>query len=167
VAYPLKTAIEEAQQKLGIKAAEPLKGVKALISKDKSVEPLEKGILRQKNSLFTFKDGTIRFDATNEPLTHFKPKWTMISIEKLRELGYTRDYLDKELVSSDQLVELLMQDILIPLDCAKHLLNVAKYVDGELVKLYGLEPFYNAASIEDHRQPYHRPRTAYFCRCSR
>lgn len=149
VAYPLKTAIEEAQQKLGIKAAEPLKGVKALISKDKSVEPLEKGILRQKNSLFTFKDGTIRFDATNEPLTHFKPKWTMISIEKLRELGYTRDYLDKELVSSDQLVELLMQDILIPLDCAKHLLNVAKYVDGELVKLYGLEPFYNAASIED------------------
>ena len=168
VAYPLKTAIEEAQQKLGIKAAEPLKGVKALISKDKSVEPLEKGILRQKNSLFTFKDGTIRFDATNEPLTHFKPKWTMISIEKLRELGYTRDYLDKELVSSDQLVELLMQDILIPLDCAKHLLNVAKYVDGELVKLYGLEPFYNAASIEDLiGEPYHRPRTAYFCRCSR
>ena len=92
----------------------------------------------------------------------------MISIEKLRELGYTRDYLDKELVSFDQLVELLMQDILIPLDCAKHLLNVAKYVDGELVKLYGLEPFYNAASIENLiGKPYHRPRTAYFCRCSR
>jgi DNA polymerase II large subunit len=35
------------------------------------------------------------------------------------------------------------------LDSAKHLLNVAKFVDEELVKLYGLEPFYNASSVED------------------
>ena len=149
VRYPLKTAVEEAQRKLGITAYEPLKGVKALMSKDKVAEPLEKGILRQKHGLYTFKDGTIRFDATNAPLTHFKPKWIMASIDKLRELGYTIDHLSRELVSSDQLVELLIQDIVIPMDSAKHLLNVAKFIDEELVKLYGLVPFYNASSVED------------------
>jgi DNA polymerase II large subunit len=149
ISYPLKAVLEEAQQKLDIRATEPLKGVKILMSKDRAAEPLEKGILRQKYSLFTFKDGTIRFDATNEPLTHFKPKWTMTSIEKLRELGYNEDYFGRDLTLPDQLVELLMQDVVIPLDAAKHLLNVAKFIDEELVKLYGLEPFYNASSIED------------------
>ena len=149
VKYPLKATIEAAERKLGIKATEPFKGVKALMSRDKATEPLEKGILRQKYSLYTFKDGTIRFDATNEPLTHFKPNWILTSIEKLRELGYTRDYSGKDLTSSDQLIELLMQDVVIPLDSAKHLLNVAKFVDEELVKVYGLEPFYNASSVED------------------
>jgi DNA polymerase II large subunit len=42
-----------------------------------------------------------------------------------------------------------MQDIVLPLDCAKHLLNVANFIDEELVKLYGLEPFYNSSSVED------------------
>jgi len=149
VSYPLKVVLEEAQRKLGIKATEPLKGVKALMSKDRAAEPLEKGILRQKYGLYTFKDGTIRFDSTNEPLSHFKPKWTMASIKKLKELGYSRDYLGRELTSPDQLVELLMQDVMIPLDSAKHLLNVAKFIDEELVKLYGLEPFYNTSSVED------------------
>src|SRR5919205_1270455 len=149
IGYPLQAVLEKAHQKLDIKATEPFKGVKTLMSKDKAAEPLEKGILRQKYSLYVFKDGTIRFDATNEPLTHFKPQWAMTSIEKLRELGYNRDYLGMELTSTDQLVELLMQDIIIPLDAAKHLLNVAKFIDEELVKLYGLEPFYSASSIED------------------
>ena len=149
VNYSLKTAVEEAQRKLGIIAGEPLKGVKGLINKHKAAELLEKGILRQKFDLYSFKDGTVRFDATNEPLTHFKPDWTMSSIQKLKELGYTRDYLGRELVSTDQLVELLMQDVVLPLDCSKHLLNVANFIDEELVKLYGLEPFYNSFSVED------------------
>ena len=149
ISYPLQAVLEKAHQKLDIKATEPFKGVKTLMSMDKAAEPLEKGILRQKYSLYVFKDGTIRFDSTNEPLTHFKPQWAMTSIEKLRELGYNRDYLGMELTSADQLVELLMQDVIIPLDAAKHLLNVAKFIDEELVKLYGLEPFYNASSLED------------------
>jgi len=149
VSYPLKVVIEKAQQMLGIKVSEPLKGVKMLMSKDKAAEPLEKGILRKKHSIYTFKDGTVRFDATNEPLTHFKPKWIMTDIEKLKDLGYTRDYLDHELISPNQLAELLMQDVVIPIDCAKHLLNVAKFVDEELVKIYHLEPCYNASSIYD------------------
>ncbi len=149
VNFSLKTVVEEAQRKLGIIAGEPFKGVKALMSKHKAAELLEKGILRQKFGLYSFKDGTVRFDATNEPLTHFKLKWNTSSIQKLKELGYTRDYLGRELVSADQLVELLMQDIVLPLDCSKHLLNVANFIDEELVKLYGLEPFYNSSSVED------------------
>ena len=149
VSYPLNTAIEETQQKLKVMAVEPLKGVRSLISKDKAAEPLEKGVLRQKHNLYTFKDGTIRFDATNEPLTHFKPKWIRTSIERLKDLGYKKDYLGRDIVTTDQLVELFMQDIIIPLESAKYLIRVSKFIDEELVKLYGLEPFYNVSSVED------------------
>lgn len=147
--FPLKDAIEAAQKKVGAKAQEPLKGVKSLVSKHRAVEPLEKGILRQKHGLYAFKDGTIRFDATNEPLTHFKPAWIGAGVDKLRELGYTRDYQGKELVSPDQLVELMMQDVVIPRDSAKHLVNTAKFIDEELIKLYECEPFYNVDAIDD------------------
>jgi DNA polymerase II large subunit len=149
VSFPLNKAIREAQHKLGLKAAEPFKGVKALMSKNKSAELLEKGLLRQKHMLYAFKDGTIRFDATNEPLTHFKPVWIMTNIERIRKLGYNRDYTGRDLTSSDQLIELLIQDIILPLDCAEHLLNVAKFIDEELVKVYHLEPYYGISTIED------------------
>jgi DNA polymerase II large subunit len=149
VSFPLSKVIEQAQHKLGLKAAEPFKGVKALMSKNKSAELLEKGLLRQKHQLYAFKDGTIRFDATNEPLTHFKPVWIMTNIEKIKKLGYNKDYIDKDLTSSDQLIELLLQDIVLPLDCAEHLVNVAKFIDEELVKVYHLEPYYDISTIED------------------
>jgi DNA polymerase II large subunit len=119
------------------------------MSKNKSAELLEKGLLRQKHQLYAFKDGTIRFDATNEPLTHFKPVWIMTNIEKIKKLGYNKDYTDKDLTSSDQLIELLLQDIVLPLDCAEHLVNVAKFIDEELVKVYHLEPYYGISTIED------------------
>src|ERR687898_27437 len=149
VSFPLSKVIEQAQLKLGLKAAEPFKGVKTLMSKNKSAEILEKGLLRQKHKLYAFKDGTIRFDATNEPLTHFKPVWIMTNIERIKKLGYSRDYNDRDLTSSDQLIELLLQDIVLPLDCAEHLVNVAKFVDDELVKVYHLEPYYGISTIED------------------
>jgi DNA polymerase II large subunit len=148
VNFPLKLALEQAKKKLRVDPQEPFKGVKSLMSTHRSAEPLEKGILRQKHGLYAFKDGTIRFDATNEPLTHFKPAWMSASIEKLRELGYTYDYLGRDLISPDQIVELMMQDVIIPRDSAKHLVNAAKYIDEELVKLYDLEPFYNLSSLD-------------------
>jgi DNA polymerase II large subunit len=148
VNFPLKFVLEQAKKKLGVDPQEPFKGVKSLMSTHRSAEPLEKGILRQKHGLHAFKDGTIRFDATNEPLTHFKPAWISVSIEKLRELGYTHDYLGRDLTSPDQIVELMMQDVIIPRDSAKHLVNAAKYIDEELVKLYDLEPFYSLSSLD-------------------
>jgi DNA polymerase II large subunit len=149
VKYPLKKMLKEAEKILEIQSKEPLKGVKILMGKNKSAEPLEKGILRQKYDLYAFKDGTIRFDATNEPLTHFKPKWIMTNVDKLKELGYSKDFYGKDLSNEDQLLEIFIQDVVLPIDTANHLLQVSKYIDKELLKLYKLEPFYNATSIED------------------
>ncbi|HEU4985282.1 MAG TPA: DNA polymerase II large subunit, partial [Nitrososphaera sp.] len=147
--FPLKAALQMAEKKLGVRAQQPLKGVKSMMSRDRAAEPLEKGILRQKHELHAFKDGTIRFDATNEPLTHFVPAWIGVSVDKLKELGYNRDYLGRELISSDQLVELMMQDVIIPRDSARHLVNAAKFIDEELEKLYEQEPFYNVDAVSD------------------
>ena len=149
VQYPLKKMLKEAEKILEIQSKEPLKGVKILMGKNKSAEPLEKGILRQKYELYAFKDGTIRYDATNEPLTHFKPKWIMTNVDKLRKLGYSKDFHGKDLSNEDQLLEIFIQDVILPIDTANHLLQVSKYIDKELLKLYKLEPFYNASCIED------------------
>ncbi|HEY3094828.1 MAG TPA: DNA polymerase II large subunit, partial [Nitrososphaera sp.] len=49
----------------------------------------------------------------------------------------------------DQIVELMMQDVIIPRYCAHHLVNTAKFIDEELAKLYELEPFYKISSVDD------------------
>ena len=68
-----------------------IKGVQGMISKNKTPEAMEKGILRAKHDVFVFKDGTIRFDMTDVPLTHFRPKEIGLSVEKARSLGYLLD----------------------------------------------------------------------------
>jgi len=149
IQFPLKSILEKAEMKLGFKITSPLKGVKSLMGKDKEAEPIEKGILRQKYGLSVFKDGTIRFDATNEPLTHFLPSFINTSILKLNDLGYTRDHQNNEINSNDQVIELLNQDVIIPLESARHLLKIAKFIDEELVTIYNLAPIYNAYSVDD------------------
>ena len=126
-----------------------IKGVIGMTSKIKMPERLEKGILRAKHEVFVFKDGTARFDATDLPLTHFRPAEIGISVEKLRELGYERDYKGAELKNENQIVELKPQDVILPKNGAEYLLRVANFIDDLLVKFYGMEPFYNAKSIED------------------
>ena len=147
--YPLKRMLKEAEKTLEMRSKEPLKGVKILMGKNKSAEPLEKGILRQNYDLYAFKDGTIRYDATNGPLTHFKPEWIMTNVDKLKSLGYSKDFYGKDLSSDDQLLEIFVQDVILPIDTANHLLQLSRYIDKELLKLYKLEPFYNASSIDD------------------
>ncbi|WP_456327736.1 DNA polymerase II large subunit, partial [Archaeoglobus sp.] len=128
---------------------EVIKGVIGMTSKWKIPERLEKGILRAKHGVFVFKDGTIRYDMTDLPLTHFKPKEIGVSVEKLRELGYRHDYMGNELKSEDQIVELKPQDIVISKSCAEYLVKVAKFIDDLLVKFYGLEPYYRVEKPED------------------
>lgn len=149
VRYPISQALESAKKKVSCAPSEPFKGVKSLMSRHRAAEPLEKGILRQRHGLYTFKDGTIRFDATNEPLTHFKPAWIGTDVARLRELGYMRDYQGTDLTFPDQVVELMIQDVVIPRDSAKHLLQAAKFIDEELESLYEIEPFYKVQSIDD------------------
>ena len=147
--FPLKNNLKTIQEKIGLKIQQPFKGVKELINQDRVTEPLEKGLIRQSFGLTVFKDGTVRFDATNSPLTHFKPSWIGISIEKLKELGYTRDINGESLFDSNQLIELRMQDVIIPIESGKYLVQVSKYIDTELTKFYGTSSFYNVKNIQE------------------
>ncbi len=144
----IKKIFKEAVSKVG-NSNNDLKGVIGMTSEYKIPEPLEKGILRSKHGVYVFKDGTSRFDATDLPLTHFKPKEIGTSIEKLRELGYTHDIEGNPLTNSEQLLELKCQDVILPEKGGEYLLKVSKFIDELLVKLYGLEPYYNAEKKED------------------
>lgn len=126
-----------------------IKGVKGLNSLTRTPEDLAKGILRAKHDLYVYKDGTIRFDATNAPLTHFKPCDVGVSVDRLRRLGYTHDVVGEPLTSPEQIVELKIQDIIIPRKAAEHLFRVSKFIDEELRKLAGMDPYYNFEKPED------------------
>lgn len=146
----LKDELENAYKNLGIQHSfEVLKGVKGLTNEKKIPEPLEKGLLRVKHGLTVFKDGTIRYDITNAPLTHFKPSEVGVSVEKFKELGYNKDWKGAPLTSPDQLLELKVQDIIIPEKCANYLVKVANFVDELLERFYNLPRFYNVKKRED------------------
>lgn len=147
--FPLKEKIITAQEKTGIRVQEPFKGVMELINQDRIAEPLEKGLIRQSLDLTVFKDGTVRFDATNSPLTHFRPAWIGTSIETLHKLGYTHDADGNPLASPDQMVEIKMQDVIIPNESGRYLVQVCKYIDTELEKFYGKTPFYNVRNTDE------------------
>ena len=147
--FPLKNKLLLAQEKMGIRAREPFKGVKQLINQDRIAEPLEKGLVRQNFGLTTFKDGTVRFDATNSPLTQFKPSWIGTPVEKLKSLGYSHDVDGKPLESEDQTVELRMQDVIIPYEIGNYLVSACKYIDVILEKFYGTHSFYNVKNSKE------------------
>jgi DNA polymerase II large subunit len=126
-----------------------VKCVKGLISKQKVAEHLGKGIVRAKYDVVVFKDGTIRYDLTNLPLTHFKPREIGLSVEKAKDLGYLYDINGEELKSNTQIVELKQQDVIISGDAASYMLKVSHFVDSLLAQLYRLPPYYGATSEED------------------
>ncbi len=141
--------LRRAMDNVKVYGIDRLKGVKGMTSGYKMAEPLEKGLLRVKNDVYVFKDGTIRFDATDAPITHFKPREIGVSVEKLRELGYTHDFEGKPLERDDQIVELKVQDVILSYEAGRYLLKVARFVDDLLEKFYGLPRFYNAEKMED------------------
>ena len=145
----LKSMLEAAAENLREKPPELIKGVIGMMSEFKIPEPIEKGILRAKHEVEVFKDGTIRFDATDVPLTHFMPREIGTSVERLIELGYTEDKDGVRLERDDQVVELKVQDILLSKTGANYLLRAAKFIDDLLQKFYGLKPYYNANQPSD------------------
>lgn len=145
----IKSEINNAKKKIGVQfVPDKIKGVKSLINDFRVPEPLEKGILRAKYHLFVYKDGTCRFDATNAPLTAFKPSEIGVSVNKLHQLGYETDINGNPLSSNDQLVFIKPQDVILPRNSVKHLINLSKFINDLLVS-YGLEPFYNIKTSED------------------
>jgi DNA polymerase II large subunit len=117
---------------------------------------LAKGILRAKHQIAVNKEGTMRYDMTQLPVTHFKPVEVGTSLEILRNLGYNSDIHGKPLEKENQVLELKPQDIILP-DCETSpdegsgavLLRTAAFIDELLVSLYGLKPYYGAAKPQD------------------
>ncbi|WP_435099039.1 DNA-directed DNA polymerase II large subunit [Halarchaeum sp. P4] len=126
-----------------------LKGVKGLTSTEKVPEPIEKGVLRAKHGVSTFKDGTVRYDMTDLPVTAVRPAELDVGVEDFRELGYTEDIEGDPLQHDDQLVELRVQDIVLPDGAAEHMLKTADFVDDLLSEYYGLDPFYDVEERQD------------------
>jgi DNA polymerase II large subunit len=147
--YPIKQEVKKASLRLDYNPQKPLKGVLGLTNQLKIPERLEKVLLRQKYDLSVYRDGTIRFDATNVPLTHFRPRQIQTNIAKLREMGYTKDIQGNPLERDDQMEELLMQDVIVPFEAGTFLVSVAKYVDDLLVHQYNMEPYYKVENAQD------------------
>jgi DNA polymerase II large subunit len=142
--------IEKAQNNIKLPSLpEKIKGVRGMSSKNKTPEFLEKGLLRAKNDIWVFKDGTARFDMTNLPLTHFRPMEIGVDIERLHVLGYSNDWQGKPLQDNTQIVELKCQDVIPSKKCGEYLLHTAHFIDDLLENVYGLNRFYNVSKIND------------------
>lgn len=144
-----RETLESACCDLSVSMPRILKGVKGLTNQTKTPEILEKGVLRSRHDLSVYKDGTIRFDTTNAPLTHFKPSELEVSVQTLRELGYTCDVKGAPLMDASQVCELKLQDVVIPVKAAEYFVSVASFLDELLSKVYGLPPYYYVRRTED------------------
>jgi DNA polymerase II large subunit len=147
----LRGAYRDALERVGEREAafEMLKGVKGLSSARKVPEPLEKGILRAKHGVSAFKDGTVRYDMTDLPVTAVRPAELDVSPDQLRALGYEEDVHGEPLVHEDQLVHLRVQDVVLSDGAAEHMLRTADFVDDLLESYYGLPAFYDCQDRED------------------
>ncbi|MBE6509419.1 MAG: DNA polymerase II large subunit [Methanobrevibacter sp.] len=146
---PLASMLKKASDNVKVRRVDEVKGVIGMISESKLPEPLEKGILRAKNEVFTFKDGTIRHDSTDLPLTHFIPKEIGVTVEKLLEMGYEKDCYGNPIENEDQIIELKVQDIVISDNCGEYLLRTAQFIDDELERYYDMDAFYNVKEKSD------------------
>ncbi len=152
----IKRFFDAAARKIGEKSHPDLiKGVRGTANKNHTPENLVKGFLRAKHELCVNKDGTVRYDMSELPLTHFTSFEVRTPFQKLLELGYTKDINGSPLVSEHQVLELKPQDVVLPTNVESTgessdavLFRVAQFVDDLLVKLYGVEPFYNIKSKE-------------------
>ncbi len=149
IEYDIESDYNRAIKSLGLNRQTKVKAVKKLMSKDRTPELIEKGILRAQYSLYVYRDGTIRFDATDAVLTHFKPNEVNVPVHQLLKCGYTTDISGEPLRRADQIVELKIQDIVINEEGAKYLLSVSKFIDDLLEKVYGLSKYYNASKVSD------------------
>ena len=142
----LRNLFDQAWNKIGSQLGDQhparFKCVKGLMNKNKTAEPLEKGLLRARYDLSVFKDGTLRYDLTDVPLTHFTPVEVGVDVERLRELGYAHDMHGEPLESPDQMLELKVQDIVLPEDCGDYLVKASNFVDDLLTLFYEVEPYY-------------------------
>ncbi|WP_121820963.1 DNA polymerase II large subunit [Halostella salina] len=141
----------EALERVGERenAFDILKGVKGLTSTNKTPEAVDKGILRSKHGVSAFKDGTVRYDMTDLPVTSVRPAELDVTVDQFRQLGYDEDIHGDPLQHDDQLVELKVQDVVLSDGAAEHLLKTADFVDDLLAQFYDLDPYYELDERDD------------------
>jgi len=153
----IKEYVHHAMEILKLEDLPPLvKGIRGTSNKGHIPENLVKGLLRAAHNIYVNKDGTTRYDMTEMAMTHFKPSEIGTPIEKLKEMGYGFDIFGKELISSEQILEIKPQDVVLPspVDSPDEgadlvLFKVSKFIDDLLEKFYGLDKFYNLKVKED------------------
>ena len=147
---PIEAILEDAQLRIGMTRLPPqVKCVKELKSKNQTPEAIEKGLIRAKYNLPVFRDGTIRFDMSDVPVTHFTPKEIYVDWKRLHALGYTHDWEGNPLERDDQMLELFPQDFIVAKNAADYFIRTAQFVDEVLVKYYKMDPYYNATTKDD------------------
>lgn len=152
----LRAKLDSALRNLNVTLPPLIKGVKGTFNKKRIPEPIEKGILRAIHDLYVNKDGTIRYDIIETPITHFKAKEIGTPVQKLKELGYDTDMHGNPLENDNQIIEILPQDVILP-DCkewpdASALVSIGKicnFVDDLLVKYYKEKSYYNVRTPSD------------------
>ena len=149
VSVDITGLLNRVKDEVGEFEAHGVRGVLGLTSDFKIPEYLGKGILRAKHDVFCYRDGTARFDATDAPLTHFIPREIGTPISRLHELGYITDQDGEPLISDDQVVELRVQDIVVPENGAMYMVRVGRFIDDCLEKIYGLDRYYRFDAQED------------------
>lgn len=126
-----------------------IKGISYLNNRYRIPEHIMKGILRSYRNLYVYKDGTIRFDQTNAILRFFKPKEVNSSIDNLKRLGYTHDVNGNDINDENQLLELFPYDIIVSENAADYLVDIAKFLDDELIYLYDMLPYFRINTKKD------------------
>lgn len=139
----LRQELEIAVKYIGGIIPRRIKCVKSLMNDKRIPEHLAKGILRARYDLSVFKDGTLRFDLTDIPLTHFMPMEVSVSVNKLKELGYRYDVSGAPLEREDQMLELKVQDVVLPETCGDYMVKVTRFIDDLLEDFYKLDRMYN------------------------
>jgi DNA polymerase II large subunit len=145
----VREELNYAKKLLSLNQLPEVKGVKGMMSKSKFPEALEKGVLRASREVYVYKDGTMRVDITDMPLTHFRPREIGTTAGRLRELGYQKDIHGNDLTNDDQLLELRVQDVIPAQSVADYLVKVAGFIDDELELIYHMSPYYHVRSRAD------------------
>jgi DNA polymerase II large subunit len=145
----LRQELEIAAKYIGGVIPSRIKCVKRLMNDKRIPEHLGKGILRARYDLSVFKDGTLRYDLTDLPLTHFMPMEVSVSVDKLKELGYKYDVTGNRLEHETQMLELKVQDVVLPETCGDYMVKVTRFIDDLLEDFYKLDRMYN---VKDRSQ---------------
>ena len=146
----LDTILEDARIRLGMdRIPRTVKCMKKIASRDQTPEAIEKGLLRAKFQLPVFRDGTVRFDMSDVPVTHFTPKEIGVAWQTIESLGYTHDIEGNPLQNDEQMLEIFPQDFIVAKNAGEFFVRTAQFIDDLLVRYYGMEPYYNVNTPDD------------------